>query len=109
MKLDLLVLSTVPPFSEIPFTKTSKVHVDAHILRGGTKAAVSKQGEVTFDRVCFTIGTAELPGGKVHLLVASQDSRVCPFLLENISVRSKHTSIRQVISAREKAATLFSC
>jgi len=48
---------------------------------------------VDFSKVFFTNSTSEVPSGKLHLLITSSDLCIAPFLLRDISVRSKRIRI----------------
>lgn len=68
---------------------------------------MTNTGIARFEGLCFTVGTADFPNGKVHLLVTCSDARVAPFLVESVSVRTKRVVVRQVVTRREKEASLF--
>lgn len=107
LEFQLSVISAVPPFPPLIYTKTSNSYSDAHVLKGQTVTKMATSGIVRFEGLCFTVGTADFPNGKVHLLVTCSDSRVAPFLVESVSVRTKRVAVRQVVTRKEKEASLF--
>jgi len=107
LEFQLSVISAVSPFPPLIYTKTSNCHPDAHVLKGQTVSKMVTNGIVRFEGLCFTVGTADFPNGKVHLLVTCSDPRVAPFLVASISVRTKRVAVRQVVTRKEKEASLF--